>query len=67
MASSTLSAEEVQAIRTIGENTGCMALKGASLEHEGAPLADRWALTGELQELATRWDIAPERDLRHAA
>jgi aryl-alcohol dehydrogenase-like predicted oxidoreductase len=30
-----LSAEEVQTIREIGENSGCMALKGASVEHEG--------------------------------
>ncbi len=37
-----LSAEEVSAIREIGQNKGCMALKGASLEHEGPPLADRW-------------------------
>ena len=62
-----LEAEEVRAIRAIGENTGCMALKGASVEYEGAPLADRWPLSGHLQELAARWGIAPERDLSHAA
>jgi aryl-alcohol dehydrogenase-like predicted oxidoreductase len=58
-----LSAEEVQAIRAIGENTGCMALKGASLEHEGSPLADRWSVDGELSAVAGRWSIDPERDL----
>ena len=62
-----LEAEEVRAIRAIGENTGCMALKGASVEYEGAPLADRWPLSGHLQQLAERWGIAPERDLSHAA
>ncbi len=58
-----LSDAEVAELRAIGDNTGSMALKGASLQHEGAPQADRWALTDELAELAERWQIAPERDL----
>jgi aryl-alcohol dehydrogenase-like predicted oxidoreductase len=58
-----LSDAEVAELRAIGDNTGCMALKGASLQHEGEPQPDRWALTGELEELAARWDITPERDL----
>jgi len=62
-----LSATEIREIREIGENTGCMALKGASPEHSGEPLPDRWAVSDELNQLATRWAIAPERDLRHAA
>jgi aryl-alcohol dehydrogenase-like predicted oxidoreductase len=66
-ASVTLSEQEVQQIRAIGENSGCMALKGASLEHEGSPRADRWSVDGELSTLASRWGIDPERDLcRHA-
>ncbi len=60
-----LSDAEVAELRALGDNTGCMALKGASLQHEGAPQPDRWALTGELVELAERWQIAPERDLGH--
>jgi aryl-alcohol dehydrogenase-like predicted oxidoreductase len=60
-----LGAEDVQAIRAIGENTGCMALKGASPDHEGDPLPDRWPVTGELAELAGRWRIEPARDLAH--
>jgi aryl-alcohol dehydrogenase-like predicted oxidoreductase len=58
-----LSEEEVQAIRAIGDNAGCMSLKGASLEHEGSPRADRWGLDGTLSEVAGRWGIDPERDL----
>ncbi len=58
-----LSELDVAELRAIGDNTGCMALKGASPAYEGAPLADRWALTEELAELAARWRIAPERDL----
>ncbi len=58
-----LSAEEVRAIRAIGENTGCMALKGASLEHEGDPRADRWGIDEDLRAVGRRWQIDPERDL----
>jgi aryl-alcohol dehydrogenase-like predicted oxidoreductase len=62
-----LSADEVSAIRAIGENTGCMALKGASLEYDGPPRADRGQLNGELAEVAERWGIDPRRDLGAAA
>jgi aryl-alcohol dehydrogenase-like predicted oxidoreductase len=58
-----LSAEEVAAIRAIGENAGCMTLKGASPEHEGPARPDRWAMDDELAALAHRWRIDPERDL----
>ena len=40
-----LSGEELDEIRSIGDNTGCMALKGGSPDHEGAARADRWELT----------------------
>src|SRR3954470_17062624 len=43
-----LSDDEVAQLRAIGDNTGSMALKGASEEHEGEPQPDRWALTPEL-------------------
>jgi len=58
-----LSADEVDEIRAIGDNTGCMALKGASPQFEGEPLPDRWPLTSDLRELAARWAIEPEREL----
>jgi aryl-alcohol dehydrogenase-like predicted oxidoreductase len=58
-----LSSTEVAELRAIGDNTGCMALKGASAQHEGAPLPDRWALSPELEDVAERWEIVPERDL----
>jgi aryl-alcohol dehydrogenase-like predicted oxidoreductase len=59
-----LTKEDVAAIRAIGDNSGSMALKGASPDHEGEERPDRWELTPELAELAGRWGIAPERDLR---
>jgi aryl-alcohol dehydrogenase-like predicted oxidoreductase len=62
-----LSAEEVQTVREIGENSGCMALKGASVEHEGPALADRWHVDDELTVVAQRWGIDPTRDLTQHA
>ena len=56
--------EDVAAIRAIGDNSNCMALKGASPDHEGEARPDRWPLDHELLELAERWGIDPARDLR---
>ena len=58
-----LSEEEVAEIRAIGDNAGCMALKGASLEHEGEERPDRWPVSDELAAVGSRWGIDPERDL----
>jgi aryl-alcohol dehydrogenase-like predicted oxidoreductase len=58
-----LSEDEVAEIRAIGDNTGCMALKGAAADHAGDPLPDRWALTPDLAEVGARYGITPERDL----
>ncbi len=66
LARSPLSAEEVRAIRGIGENTGCMALKGANPAHEGPARADRWDLDEPLRDVAGRWGIDPARDLAQA-
>jgi aryl-alcohol dehydrogenase-like predicted oxidoreductase len=49
----------------IGNNKGCMSLKGGNPEHEGEPLADRWPITSELGEVARRWGIDPGRDLMY--
>ncbi|MDZ4401610.1 aldo/keto reductase [Prosthecobacter sp.] len=57
-AGNVLSAEEVETIRQIGDNTGCMALKGASQRHEGQePRADEWPMRPDLLALASRWDL----------
>jgi hypothetical protein len=58
-----LSADDVAAIRALGDNTGCMVLKGASAQHEGAEQPDRWALDEDLARVGERWGIDPERDL----
>jgi aryl-alcohol dehydrogenase-like predicted oxidoreductase len=62
-AETLLSDAEIAELRAIGDNRGSMTLKGASAEYDGEPLADRWTLSTELQDLAARWEIAPERDL----
>jgi aryl-alcohol dehydrogenase-like predicted oxidoreductase len=58
-----LSPEDVDAIRAIGDNTGCMALKGASPQHDGEERPDRWPLDERLETVARRWRIEPARDL----
>jgi aryl-alcohol dehydrogenase-like predicted oxidoreductase len=58
-----LDATAVTEIRAIGDNTGCMALKGASPQHEGEERPDRWPLSEELAEVGSRWGIDPDRDL----
>jgi Ser/Thr protein kinase RdoA (MazF antagonist) len=58
-----LSDRDVQEIRAIGDNAGCMALKGASPEHTGETRPDRWNLDEHLETVARRWGIEPESDL----
>jgi aryl-alcohol dehydrogenase-like predicted oxidoreductase len=58
-----LGLDDVAAIRRVGDNSGCMALKGASPRHEGEARADSWPLSPELVAAGERWGIDPERDL----
>jgi aryl-alcohol dehydrogenase-like predicted oxidoreductase len=61
-----LGAENVAEIRAVGDNTGCMALKGASASHEGEERPDRWDLDSELAAVGERWGIDPAHDLAGA-
>jgi aryl-alcohol dehydrogenase-like predicted oxidoreductase len=58
-----LSGADVDQIRSLGDNTGCMALKGASPDHSGESRPDRWELDERLEQLAGRWGIDTGRDL----
>jgi aryl-alcohol dehydrogenase-like predicted oxidoreductase len=58
-----LSAQEVNELRSLGDNTGCMALKGASPQHSGEERPDRWGMNPHLAQVASRWSIEPARDL----
>jgi len=57
---------EIEEIRALGDNTGSMALKGASGEHEGPAAPDRWPLTAELEAAGRRFGIDAVRDLGRA-
>jgi aryl-alcohol dehydrogenase-like predicted oxidoreductase len=61
-----LSAADVAEIRAVGDNSGCMALKGASPDHEGEERPDGWAVSEALVEVGGRWGIDPGRDLAAA-
>ena len=58
-----LTAEELAFITLVGDNAGCMHLKGASRAHNAPPVADQWGLTPELEAVGQRWGINPDRDL----
>jgi aryl-alcohol dehydrogenase-like predicted oxidoreductase len=60
-----LGPDQVDEIRSIGDNTGCMALKGATPDHTGEERPDRWPVSAELAAVASEWGIDPERDLRY--
>lgn len=61
-----LSQADVDEIRALGDNTGCMSLKGASPDFTGDERPDRWGLDERLAEVARRWGIEPARDLAGA-
>ncbi len=63
VASVQFSESELQEIATVGDNRGCMALKGAQPGFLGYPEADRWALNRDLESIADRWGIDPAVDL----
>jgi len=58
-----LNEEEREFIAEIGDNTGCMELKGANRAHLGEPLPDRWGLMRDHELAAKRWSIDPDMDL----
>jgi aryl-alcohol dehydrogenase-like predicted oxidoreductase len=58
---------EVAGIRAVGDNAGCMALKGGSPEHEGEERPDRWPIDEGLVAVGERWGIDPGHDLAAAA
>ena len=62
-ADNPLTATDLAEIERIGDNRGSMVLKGASPDHDGEELPDRWALSDELVEAGQRWGIDPARDL----
>ena len=58
-----LSEDEIAEMLSIGNNHGCMDLKGSNPNHAGETLPDRWAITDDLSAVAARWKIDPARDI----
>jgi aryl-alcohol dehydrogenase-like predicted oxidoreductase len=58
-----LSKEEVDLMARIGDNRGCMSLKGANRSHTTTPEADRWGISADLETVGKKWGIDPDRDL----
>jgi hypothetical protein len=65
LAQLTFNAAEREQLSQIGNNKGCMNLKGANASHTGAAEADHWALRDELVEAGKRWGIDAQRDLAY--
>ena len=55
-----LSPDEVEAVRQIGDNTGCMLLKGASQRHLTSERPDEWPMRDDLVELAGRYGLGSD-------
>ncbi len=55
-----LSAEEIEEVRAIGDNAGCMMLKGASKRHATSERPDEWPMREELLQLAGRYELGSE-------
>ncbi|CAN5408786.1 hypothetical protein BH23VER1_BH23VER1_01900 [soil metagenome] len=62
-AAEMLTEEDLALVAKVGNNKGCMPLKGGSRQFQGPPSADQWPITPELEEVAKRWGIHPDRDL----
>lgn len=55
-----LTPAEVETVRHIGDNTGCMKLKGASQRHLASERPDEWPMRPELLELSVRCGLGAD-------
>lgn len=49
--------EDLETVRRIGDNSGCMLLKGASRRHKTQERPDEWPIRPDLIDLATRHQL----------
>ncbi len=52
-----LTDREVEEVRAIGDNTGCMPLKGASGRHATSERPDEWPMREDLTQVAERYGL----------
>lgn len=64
-ANTVLTAADIAEIDRLGDNRGCMKLKGGNPGHEGPAMPDSWPMAPDLDAVAERWGITPDRDLVH--
>ncbi len=55
-----LSADEIAEIARIGDNTGCMTLKGASGRHQSSERPDEWPMRPDLLDVARRHGLGTD-------
>jgi aryl-alcohol dehydrogenase-like predicted oxidoreductase len=55
-----LSPEEVEIVRQIGDNTGCMQLKGASKRHATSERPDEWPMRDDLLVIAGKYELGTD-------
>ncbi len=60
-----LTAADLAEIDRLGDNHGSMRLKGGTPSHDGDPMPDSWPMEADLEAVARRWGIDPDRDLVH--
>ncbi len=61
-----LTLDEIETMRRIGDNKGCMHLKGGNPQYTGEAQPDQWPMTPELEAVAKRWGVDPRADLTYA-
>ena len=61
-----LTPDEIETMRRIGDNKGCMHLKGSNPQYTGEAQPDQWPMTPELEAVAKRWGVDPQADLTYA-
>lgn len=55
-----LKPEDMERIRKIGDNTGCMSLKGASKRHTKSERPDEWPMRPELLKYAEKYSLTTD-------
>ncbi len=56
----SLSEGEVEMVRQIGDNTGCMLLKGASSRHTSSERCDEWPMRNDLLDICKAYDLGTD-------